>query len=418
MQEARKISETGSSWVNAVPHWIHQHAAMKPKPKQKIAASTLLHVVQGMANAGKVDRHGNITGIIGGGKLARSLRMSKNTLNRYITYLTRHELVIVQSRGGPVGRRGDGGTLRPYNAANVYALPRREGALSGVRRRRQTMKPTGERHHRQLNDGTIISVPTYAPDVTKPGDQSTIWPQPGHNQPSPAAAGYAPAGAIGDFRTTESTTTRTPKSTKPEQFRDTTPVSPGHYPSVPRTHQNHPCDHPLGEKNHGRARPMGGGQAGGTKRARGVGGRSGVWIRDERTLHDPIAMLAMFRDLARRKHKSIRGVTAEQFLGAAVRAIDVQRAEGGDVAAIFGSIVNRGLWLYITEAQLERARTMLQVITPREELRHFRSFMAIAKNKGVSVFLIAKAQWPDIDRTRCDELEQEVNKAEQAGAFG
>src|SRR5690606_19529557 len=107
---------------------------------------------------------------------------------RYISYLTNHRLVVVQSRGGVIGRRGDGGELRPYNAANIYAIPAAAGSVQGVRRRQQVMKPTGGTHARRLSDGRIIRVRNYAPDVTRPGDQSTIWPQ--SDQPGPAEAGY------------------------------------------------------------------------------------------------------------------------------------------------------------------------------------------------------------------------------------
>jgi hypothetical protein len=332
-------------WHNPVPAWVTVHpAVVKPPVGEKLNAATLRLVLQTIADAGTRDEAGHITGAVGGVNLARASGLAKRTLNRYITYLERHGLVVVLSRGGVLGlgRRG-----KQSSIANTYGIPAAVGALDQrrVRRRAQTMRPDG-----RTPDGRT----RYVPDVHIPGDQTTLWPQP--EQPTPEQAGYHRPGQIGP-RKLKQTPGASPGNTPNSGGggRDTTPVSSGHYGSVPGAHLHLLRPSPrVMVKNHGGALRAGGAR----KRAgKGAGKLPGVELGD---LTDTARLLALYQRCVALGVMAGDPVSRLRFVAAAISARKVLKQNPpGNPCAVFASNVNRKHWLFITDSDEAAAQRLL-----------------------------------------------------------
>jgi hypothetical protein len=348
---APATGQRAQAWVGRVPAWAWEHPAVIAPPRGKrVTTATARHILQTMANRGRADADGNVVDIIGGATLARKARVARATLYHYIAWLERHGLVVVLSRGGVVAR---GDEARPFNAANVYGIPTRPAGLDRRRaiRREQVMKPTGDRYRRELRDGRIIDVPSYAPDITKKGAQATMWPQP--HQPSPQEAGYDPPGTN---RIRPLTTDRPPPSADYPRLPRRLPPSA---PQTPSSHRDHPVER---QKPDG----VGGVARGKTRRADPEGRKRNAFggpcirhIDDGGVLTDTRRLVSLHE---RERERGATRATLLQWVSAAEHALRiVSRDRSGNAASLFASIMNRCQYVvFITNADEIRAEDRLR----------------------------------------------------------
>lgn len=409
-----------SRWHNHVPAWIwNDERIMHPPRGERLATATIVHLLQCAANAGDRDEHGSILNIIGGRRLAERAKVSRRTLAIYEKHLVEHGALVLLSRGGVLRDAPDPRSTKPKpggrNLANIYGLPAWPGALDHrrVKRREQTMRPTGEQFTRELKDGSRVTVPTFAPQIIRPGEQIEIWPR--RHQPSPAEAGYHEPGAarIGPPPIPPDASPEVrdslpqgepapdskvePSAAMPEappqecqrsrlqilrdQLTDSTGAhrprdaleAPVHYPqctqyitrNVRSTHPHTPKTIPPRHgSNHGAIAAQ---RHGGVRDARErqpprgsphAGEKIPIrHIEDRSILDDTPRLLVLHREeTARRATKA----SALEWVAAAVRAVETERAEGGDARSIFAGIVNRELWDYATDAHRAEARRRLK----------------------------------------------------------
>lgn len=320
-------------WNNRVPDWVRRGDAVNAPPRgRKLAAATARAIVQGAADVGEADDAGNIVHIIGGLTLARACGVAMPTLNRYITYLVDAGVLVVMSRGGVLGL---GQRAKKVSIANTYGIPAQPGSLDHRRvpRRRQAMRPDG-----LLQNGAV----RYVPDVTTPGATATLWPKP--EQPSPQQAGYPAAGQIVPA-------SPVPRAgAPPGRERDTTPVSPGHYPRVPGTRPpSSGTIRGINGKNHGR------GACAADEKKRSAAGEQPSLPRcphvQPRDLADVGRLLALFeacveRGVVERSDRLHFAATAACALRVCREARTAGRTDKKwDPCLLFPYRINRRLWL-------------------------------------------------------------------------
>jgi len=324
-----------NAWHSHLPRWILDHPAYDKLRKEHV--STL----QAIANDCRPDDDGNLTGCFGGLQLQHSARVSARTLTRHLAKLTSLGFVVptfvATNKAMKMARRP---------LCNIYGIPGKPGGLESKRAHKQV------RVYTRRDDGQFVT------QHLESGQQAEMFHQPGQD---PGVESEAPG------HKTQGTTSASsaPNADSRPGSQQSDPPPPEKCPTPPKcpTPSVNVAE-PLGQngrphnpcvtsryKNHGSNHGGGDSKSGG----RGAGKPRCPHVTTA-DLRDTGFLVELH---AKCEHLRLDGTDGERGLlwivSAAERALEV----GDKPAAMFAAMINRHLWINVTQAQEERARVRL-----------------------------------------------------------